>query len=326
MFKIDRQAEHTTPIGSDAVLLRAYGSGTEVMIDRDKEVAVQGFLAARNIAAPVFARFRNGFLYAYISGTVCKTEDLLKPDISAGVAHRLAEVHAVASASALRKGLSGADPLPPDMWSQMKQWVKLLPTTTVDQINQQKFLEMEVEKSYSDLGEMGRHNLVCTHCDLVAGNIVVNSTSDPDLGGDTRAVTFIDWEYALMAPPAYEIANYFCEFAEFECDYSKLPSVQFRKEFIAHYVSSYRKFVDIATDPPDVESLFEQVDRYRGILGLHAAIWGLIQSEISQLSFDYSEYAELRLAEYFAWRGEFDSTRVLTSSPMPYRELMWARE
>ena len=72
-----------------------------------------------------------------------------------------------------------------------------------------------------------------------------------------------------------------------------------------------------------VDELYDQVERFRGLPGLYWGIWALIQAKISEIDFNYSEYAEQRLGEYFAWRGEADGTREGT---MPLRERTWAGE
>ncbi|KAF2735244.1 kinase-like protein [Polyplosphaeria fusca] len=81
-------------IDRDAVLLRAYGKGTDVLIDREKESLSHCLLARHNLAPPLFARFDNGLLYKYIPGSVCAPSDLRRAEVWRGVARRLGEWHA----------------------------------------------------------------------------------------------------------------------------------------------------------------------------------------------------------------------------------------
>lgn len=76
----------------------------------------------------------------------------------------------------------------------------------------------------------------------------------------------------------------------------------------------------------EVERLFAQVDEYRGIPGFYWGIWALIQAQISQIDFDYAEYAEIRLGEYFSWRSEQDGSRAASGEEAPIREARWAQE
>lgn len=94
------------------MLLRAYGKGTEVLIDRDSEVETlslpgkladtvtgeatsHSLLSQHNLAPPLLARFHNGLMYRFIQGRVCGPEDLTKEPVWRGVARRLGEWHAV---------------------------------------------------------------------------------------------------------------------------------------------------------------------------------------------------------------------------------------
>lgn len=71
------------------------------------------------------------------------------------------------------------------------------------------------------------------------------------------------------------------------------------------------------------QGLFDEVDRFRGIPGFFWGVWALIQAEISQIDFDFGSYAEVRLAEYWAWRAETERTR---KGNIPEREGRWAQE
>lgn len=55
-------------------------------------------------------------------------------------------------------------------------------------------------------------------------------------------------------------------------------------------------------------------------------VWALIQSQISQIDFDYASYAEHRFGEYTSWRREQDGSRVQAGEEMPLRERRWAEE
>lgn len=48
----------------------------------------------------------------------------------------------------------------------------------------------------------------------------------------------------------------------------------------------------------------------------HRGIWALIQATISQIDFDYAQYAITRLGEYYAWK---DGEGTI-------REKRWAEE
>src|ERR1700743_863319 len=71
--------------------------------------------------------------------------------------------------------------------------------------------------------------------------------------------------------------------------------------FIEEYARSYRQVAPLEST---IESLLTEVDRYRGMPGFYGGVQALIQASISHIEFDWSSYAEARLAEYWAWRAE----------------------
>jgi ethanolamine kinase len=101
-------------IDREAVLLRAYGNNTDVLIDRDSrwqafrvcrerfsnieslgEAASHRLLSQHGLAPELLARFQNGLLYKFIQGWVTASADLTRQPIWRAVAKRLAEWHAV---------------------------------------------------------------------------------------------------------------------------------------------------------------------------------------------------------------------------------------
>lgn len=82
-------------IDNEAVLLRAYGQGTDLIIDRERETQNHELLMQHQLAPTLLARFHNGMLYRFIRGAVTSPADLRRQDIWRAVARRLAEWHAV---------------------------------------------------------------------------------------------------------------------------------------------------------------------------------------------------------------------------------------
>src|SRR5690606_182818 len=96
LLKAVNDVNGATPedIDREAILLRAYGNGTHVIIDRQREAENHELLMAHGLAPELLARFENGMLYKFIRGSVTSTDDLRDPVIYTAVAKRLAEWHA----------------------------------------------------------------------------------------------------------------------------------------------------------------------------------------------------------------------------------------
>ncbi|KAK3383863.1 kinase-like domain-containing protein [Lasiosphaeria ovina] len=346
----------------DAILLRAYGNGTDVIIDRHREAQNHELLMRHGLAPELLARFENGMMYRFVRGTVTQPEDLRKPAIYKAVARRLAQWHATVPCIPGRTGhsrknsktegfsapsgtlgdaefqrvLDGVAPgkPSPNVWTVMQKWIFALPTDTEEQRAAQAELQQELGTLVSELSQrpgLGVNGLVFAHCDLLSGNVIVIPKSQA-VNGDKSAetVTFIDYEYATPSPAAFDLANHFAEWGGFDCDHGVLPTRAQRREFITEYVRAYfdmlpEKPIDI-DESAEIEKLFNEVDHYRGVPGFYWGIWALIQATISEIDFDYASYAKTRLGEYWAWRGEVRGERQRSGKEIPLRERRWEQE
>lgn len=162
-------------IDTEAVLLRAYGQGTDLIIDREREAQNHELLMQFNLAPELLARFHNGMLYRFIRGAVTSPADLRRQDIWQAVARRLAEWHAKipcipSSPGTLSREINGSQdfevpaPTPskkdpalqaaidivapgkpaPNVWTVMQKWIYALPTTSEAERTRQANLQKEL--------------------------------------------------------------------------------------------------------------------------------------------------------------------------------------
>ncbi|KAI0478739.1 kinase-like protein [Xylariaceae sp. FL0804] len=383
---------------ADAVLLRAYGRGTDVLIDRHRETQNHALLMRHGLAPELLATFANGLLYRFIRGTPTQPADLRRRPVYTAVARRLAQWHArvpcihepaaAAPSDGCANGAAADYPSsgkpPPNVWTVMQKWIRALPTETKTKRARQESLQKELALLIKELSQrpgLGENGLVFAHCDLLSGNVIIEPTPkgpgtapDGEANGDestdglssptattTTTVSFIDYEYATPSPAAFDLANHFAEWGGFECDHSVLPTRAQRADFIRAYAAEYLRLagggsssknedgeddargaeaapapapapaeapaaVEEAAVEEEARKLEREVDAFRGLPGFYWGIWALIQAEISQIDFDYARYAETRLGEYWAWRGEADGSRAREGRDMPLRERRWAQE
>lgn len=255
----------------DAVLVRAYGSGTDTMIDRAKELRAHRALAARGLAAPVMATFENGFLCGFITGEACTANDFHDAKISQAMAIRLGQWHGSLPISVLS---SPDDESIPNIWSNARKWMDLLPENAADQKRRNEMLMSELTWSTELLSKtsgLDGKNMVFSHTDLLCGNVIIES--ETEMNRAQRSVTFIDYEYATAAPAAFDIANVFAEWAGPNGELSWMPSQTQRRNFIRTYVDSFRIHNERPTyevSSEDAVSVFSrQVDDFRGLPGLY---------------------------------------------------------
>ncbi|KAK0737665.1 kinase-like domain-containing protein [Apiosordaria backusii] len=277
-------------VDREAILLRAYGNGTDVIIDRLRETQNHELLMRHGLAPELLARFENGMMYRFIQGSPTHPEDLRKPAIYKAVAQRLAQWHAVVPCIKGRTGHSRKNsradgPItldsnlgdvefqhvidnvapgkpPPNVWTVMQKWIFALPTETEAQRARQAELQEELTSLVSQLSQrpgLGVNGLVFAHCDLLSGNVIVlPKTSEGVTNGDKAAekVTFIDYEYATPSPAAFDLANHFAEWGGFDCDFSVLPTRAQRREFITEYIRAY--FAYLGKKKPGASAAVDQ--------------------------------------------------------------------
>ncbi|KAK7422189.1 hypothetical protein QQX98_001712 [Neonectria punicea] len=347
-------------IDRESILLRAYGHGTAVLIDREREAANHELLWKHGLATELLARFQNGMLYRYITGTVARAQDLQDPPVLTGIARRLAQWHATvpclpsparghAEANGYTNGnsSSGSDANtnghvngdeqtsqqamidnaapgkpPPNMWTTMQKWILALPTDTDARRERQALLQRELVEMSEKLSQ--RPGLGKNGLVFAHCDLLCANVIIHREEGVETSVSFIDYEYATPSPAAFDVANHFAEWAGYDCDYSAVPTQSQRGVFIREYVKTYFKLTgEVVDEEEEIRKLMEEVDVYRGVPGFYWGIWSLIQSVISEIDFDYASYAELRLGEYWAYKAETDGSRAAAGEEMPLREKTW---
>ena len=150
------------------MVLRVYGSEPKVLVNRDVEAMTHEMLAARGLAAHLFARFSNGLLYAFVPGLACQLQQLASEEIWSAVAARLGEHHAkmgqVFSGSSvepvsrtgtsdLRNDRAKSKWPEPNIWSAMQRWIDTLPARTRKQKERRDILQHELSYSIKRLGD-----------------------------------------------------------------------------------------------------------------------------------------------------------------------------
>ncbi|KAI9891424.1 MAG: hypothetical protein M1814_002743 [Vezdaea aestivalis] len=342
-----------TQLDDEAILLRAYGNKTDVLIDRDREASSHLLLAQFELAPPLLARFKNGLLYNFVQGWVTTSTHLQKPKIWRAVATHLGEWHAVLPVvSTKQKRLSNGAPhltartgqcdtvrvlsgkTSPNIWTVMQKWSLALPASSESERQRNDDLRRELDQiitAFASRPGLGKNGLVLGHCDLLSANVIVHpkhpGRSDGNKKDTDEVVSFIDYEYATPAPAAFDIANHFAEWAGYECDFNALPTRSERRDFLQHYLRSYASHVEgDFSQTEQLQELCDQVDAFRGIPGFYWGIWALIQASISRIDFDYANYAQVRLGEYWAWKAEVSGQRKKLGQEQPLRERRWAQK
>lgn len=171
--------------------------------------------------------------------------------------------------------------------------------------------------------------LVFSHNDLLSGNVMVPLSAAGATKGAAEAakqaaaagaseaarqqravMTFIDFEYADWAPRGFDWGNHFCEYAGFECDYTRYPEQQAAELFICHYLtamgpSSSAHGGSVGVEGKQLKRCLAEANVYALAAHQYWGTWSLLQAKWSSIDFDYLSYAKLRWGEYSRRRDEF---------------------
>lgn len=182
----------------------------------------------------------------------------------------------------------------PRLFKTLRKWLKNVPQTySRPEVQAQfvksiyfSFLEMELSSLEIQVKSLNCPVVFC-HNDLLCANIIFNP--------ETKDVSFIDYEYGSFNYRSFDIANHFCEFAGFDCDYSLFPSESFQRQWIKEYLTAYS---GSCCTEEEVDKVFKEVAVFTLAAHFFFGIWALVQAQVSDIQFDYMSYAARRFEEY----------------------------
>ncbi|CEG64849.1 hypothetical protein RMATCC62417_01757 [Rhizopus microsporus] len=203
-----------------SVLVRAYGKGSELIIDRNQEVINIITLCSQSMCPPLYARFKNGLVYGFIKGRVSTVEELAQNKSAKWIATKLAKWHKVT-----------------------------LPKT--------------------------------------------------------KEAHFIDYEYGCYAYRGFDIGNHFNEFAGFDCEYWRYPTKEFQLKWFDWYLT---ESIGVKPTDEEKEKMYIEVNAFSLVSHFYWGLWAMIQAMVSDIDFNYMEYAVLRFNEYYKRRDQVFST------------------
>jgi ethanolamine kinase len=288
--------------GLDPVLVRIYGPNTEVVIDRESENRLFAQLSRAGFAPAYLGRFENGRVEGFLNGfRALEPHELVRADLQPPIARRLAELHGFSVGEGAPRTfvtLSG--------WMRAARSLRFegadaaryhaldLPRWDAELRRLRRAFEQDLLPGATRPGQAAAVRAVLAHNDLLAGNVMLHTTS-----GEVR---FIDYEYGACGYAAFDIANHFCEYAGFDSDFaSGFPDADARARFVAAYLTAQlapQQASGAVADPQATRDFCEVVDFFVLVNHLWWGAWALIQARHSPIDFDFMDYARLRFAGF----------------------------
>nr|XP_040019425.1 choline kinase alpha [Gasterosteus aculeatus aculeatus] len=307
-----------------SVLLRLYGAILQMSCNKgdsrqsNKENLFQGaeamvlesvmfaILAERELGPKLYGIFPQGRLEQYVPSRKLDTRELADAGISAEVAEKMAQFHAMRMPfnkepkwlfGTMDKYLSQVMRLKFTRESQLRRFNRLLGYDLPK--------EMEMLKS---LLESTRSPVVFCHNDCQEGNVLLLKRGR---SSDKQKLMLIDFEYSSYNYRGFDIGNHFCEWMyDYSCEESPFfkvdaqayPSKAQQLHFIRSYLrESHRGFGGLSEGEQLelMEQLHVEVNRFSLASHFFWGLWSTIQARLSTIKFGYLEYAQARFDAYF---------------------------
>jgi len=286
------------------VLVRVYGQGTDMIIDREGEMKNMARMQGIGLGGKLYAAFNNGICYQFLAGEVLSQSRLWETEIWKGIAKAMAIMHSAP--------LLPAEETTPCLWARLKHFINCCnptckPVLAANFPSKQELLtiaENLEEKLMMSTEE--KDDVVFCHNDALLANVVIQ---------EENVINFIDLEYGAPNFAAFDIANHFVEFVGCDgvLDYEKwLPGKSWRLDWVKEYLIERSKNGTVnkgdagcgkVVEDDKVHALQARVELFMLPAHLLWAIWAVIQAENSTIDFDFADYAIQRFAEFRRWKS-----------------------
>ena len=304
LFKVARRGGGADASIVQTVVVRVFGKGTDRFITHRK---VQGetshVLNEHGFGAKVLGVFKNGLVEEFIEADSVAPEDLasggallrrvasqmrrlhkeVAPDLTPRIFRREMKVsrqHAIWDTLHLWFDLAYGVANDPNMFNSDPHKRAVLNELKID--DEARRLLFDVVRGRCDVVDS---QTVYCHNDIHAGNFLLNKQTDN--------LTLIDYEYADYGPRAFDMANLFCEFAGFECNYDQFPTAKLRREFYVAYLPT-------SASGADIDGLEAEVAAWTPVTHVFWALWAVIQAKYSVIDFDFLGFAAMRMKVFRA--------------------------
>lgn len=276
-----------------SALIRIYGTGTDMIINRERENQIFAELTQMNFGVKLLAMFKNGRVEEWFDNAqTLGPDDLVNPELSRMIAARLAEMH--------QKQVSGVRE--PVLFKTLYDWLRITQGLSfTDEKQTLALAALDLKQKARDLDELKavllrvKSPVVFAHNDLLAYNVMFHKES--------RRLEFVDLEYGEYNYRGFDIGNHFCEFAGF--DYGIIEQKYPGEALQYGFFHAYLKAMGLPHDREDLERMFVEVNLFSLASHFFWGLWALVQAKISTIDFDYLAYSKQRFDAFYLYRKKF---------------------
>ncbi|XP_077994299.1 ethanolamine kinase 1-like [Glandiceps talaboti] len=283
------------------VLLRVYGEGSELTVDRAKEIETFQVLFKAKCGAELYCIFNNGLCYQFMPGTILDRDSVRADVIFPLIAHKIAKMHSI-------KPMDGK-PIPgPCLFPNLRRWLVKVPKKLDDAEKNARFqkdmpnheqLGKEIDQLENVLKPLNSPVVFC-HNDLGLGNIIYDK--------EAETISFIDYEYSAYNYQAFDIGKHFTKYTGMKVfDFSLYPDKEYQMKWLKTYFTAYYAMarIDKELTSTDLDNYYVQVNKFSLASHFVTGLWALIQTAHSKHDFDFLTFAKNIFDEYFRRKEEF---------------------
>ncbi|KAL4076367.1 kinase-like domain-containing protein [Scleroderma yunnanense] len=305
------------------VLLRVYGSSTDSIVLRSRELYTLHVLSSRyHIGPRIYGTFTNGRIEEYIDSITLTSLDIRDKTTSRWIGARMAELHSINISA-----IDGEDEqnMEIDAEKNVKRWAQLAREVLAHpDVN-------EEDRAALDMDNFTQHwtrymhwisrvekvedpsRRVFAHNDIHGGNLLKVNRKLPKGTPEHHQIVMVDFEYAGPNPRALDIANHFQEWtADYQSsaphvlDPSRYPTFEERYNFYEAYLSHAGTTNSVDDREASIIRLEREVHIWRPACN---AVWAVcnivmdkdqVEQGLAEGDFDYNiGAAKYRMAAFF---------------------------
>lgn len=245
--------------------VRIYGDKTELFINRDHEAESMQKASAIGIAPRLIKYLPryNVTIVEYITHSyTLKNPDFLKEELREKIVNPIRRLH-------------NSDLILPKVFNPLNEIITMAGILTGLNVDYPEFdirgtIE-RLKKLYKKIN-ISESSFTPCHNDLLAENFILVEKGYEHLY--RKPLYIIDWEYAGMAPPHYDVADMFQEI---------LVDRETEKSFVDYYCEGN-----------DYEKNLYLIDMFKPFPDIYWFLWSLNQQNISKLKFDFYNYGKVK--------------------------------
>ncbi|KAK8803363.1 hypothetical protein WA158_001057 [Blastocystis sp. Blastoise] len=276
------------------VLVRIYGKGSENFFDRKREIELFTVLSDNAFGIKLITKMKEGRVEQWMEGF----QALKNCDV-----HEESHMYKIASKLACMHRIEIPNPSKDDVFDRILTWMGRVKRICIDPKYECFDFDNIIQeiKNYHELFDKDDYELVFAHLDLQHGNILQNENED---------IMFVDFEYSGASSSAEDIANYFSEMMyDYNMDNSEYmkkelyPTLEQQKFFVRSYLEAKRENKNVSEE--DVDKFLDTVHKHTCLCVLHWFVWGILESALSEIDWDYFNYAKDKIRYYYEIKQQY---------------------